>query len=400
MKEVERDSQDRFLSPEQIDFFSDSKIRDEYGKLIPMFHGSSYEFDVFDTSKIRSVDSDADYNGFWFSSDPGTLPAWTKLRARYEVYLNVCNPAPMDVVKKVIRETHKDWQDIEAEKNLHTESRSINDEVRYRLQDLGYDGIIHDWMPEIDVQELEETGRTKVISMRGTEYLLKKDEEFGGLDLFYYDEDEPGFEGEHLTGYEDLEDYRSLQYRTVVCFHPEQIKMVANRTPTHDLDFKYNAPENSNSLRPMTYIDFNGDANLVFPRLNFYLADNNLYLGLLSEDLEWGGLEPYSDVTVNIDPLPYLHSCIDTNNNSQEIIEFLEKNGFGEDTGRHMFSGFCLYPIFRFNEEKLREIDPETFAAYAKAHGMDKPSLDAQISGAESRVEQVRPCKEMQEPER
>lgn len=404
MNEHERDNLDRYMSPEQSAFFKDSKIRDEQGSLMTFYHGSSYEFDAFDIETIRSVDSDASYNGFWFSTDERTLPAWTKLQARYEVYLNVTNPAPMDVVTDVIRKLHKDWEYPRSEPVYRPESRSFCDEVRYRLQELGYDGIIHDWRPEVNRQELEEIGQTKITSRRGTEYLLKKDEEFGGLDLFYYDKDAPGFKGEHLTSYEDADDYLSQQECTVVCFRPEQIKMVANRTPTMDPNFKYNAPEKADdqtpSLAPMTYIDFCGDANLVFPRLNFYVDNDNLYLGLVSEDLEWGGLAPYCDVTVNIDRLPYLHSCIDTNNNGEKIIEFLEKNGFGEDTGMHMFSGFCLYPVFRFNEEKLREIDPEMFDAYAKAHGKDKLSLATQISGAASRAEQPNNSKEPQAPER
>lgn len=391
MSVPEKDNLGRYMSPEQTEFFKDSKIRDEEGRLMTFYHGSSCEFDAFDLSKIRAVDSDAHYNGFWFSTDDMTLPAWTRLQARYEVYLNVTNPAPMDVVRRVIGEAAQALRD-DDKPYQHPQSRSLNDEVRYRLQDMGYDGIIHDWKPHVNRQELEETGQTKVVSTRGTEYLLKKDEEYGGLSLFYYDDFDPNHEGEHLTGYEDLADYLSLQECTVVCFRPEQIKMVANRTPTMDPYFKYNVQENAETrvpaVAPTTYIDFNGDANLLFPRLNSYMDNNNLYLGMLSEDLEYGGLSPYCDVTVNVGPLPYLHSCIDINNNGAKIIEFLEKNGFGERTDMELPSGFCWYPVFRFNEEKLRQIDPEMFAAYAKAHGRDKPSLASQIAGAAERTVQ------------
>lgn len=388
----ERDSLDRFMSPEQTEFFKDSKIRDDEDRLMPFYHGSSYEFDVFDPEKIRAVDSDAYYNGFWFSSDEMTLPAWTRLKARYEVYLNVTNPAPMDVVKRVVQETRSEIVDGDPPYHTHPQSRSLNDEVRYRLQEMGYDGIIHDWKPQVNEQELEETGQTKVTSTRGTEYLLKKNEEYGGLDLFYYDEDEPNHEGMSLTGYEDVGDFLSLQECTVVCFRPEQIKMVANRTPTPDPNFKYNVPEGADgktpSPPPLTYIDGAGDANLVFPRLNIYEDNNNLYLGFVSEDLEWGGLDHYCSATTNVSVLPYLHSCIDTNNNGTRIIEFLERNGFGEMTDMELPSGRCWYPVFRFNEEKLRQIDPEMFAAYAKAHGRDKPSLASQIAGAAERTVQ------------
>lgn len=404
MNSSEQDDLGRPLSVEQSQFFEDSKLRDASGRLMTFYHGSSYEFDVFDTDKIRPIDSDAYYNGFWFSTDPNTLPAWTKLRVRHEVYLNVCNPAPTSIVRETIRETRKHWMRAGDETVFHAKSRSLHDEVRYRLQDMGYDGIIHDWHPEIDGKELESTGQTKVTTIRGTEYLLKKDLKYGGIDLFYYDAQEPDGEGEFLTGYSDLADYLSLQYCTVICFHPNQIKAIDNRTPTLDLNFKSNSPEQE--MKTMAentayvYTDFFGDDNQVYFRLNHYTQNNNLYLGLLKYDAEFDMMTPYCDVTVNIGALPYLESAIDTNNNGRKMLDFLEKNGFGKATGLELPSGFCWFPVFRFNEDKLREIDPETFAEYAKAHGMDRKPLAQQISAAEKRVDDVHVGKEAPHHER
>jgi len=135
------------------------------------------------------------------------------------------------------------------------------------------------------------------------------------------------------------------------------------------------------------YTDSYGDDNTLYPKLNFYLSDNNIYLGFDYYDPELDAIEPYCDATVNIDALPYLEACIDTNNNGQKMVDFLVKNGFGEPTGHMVPSGFCVYPVFRFHESKLREIDPDTFAAYAKVHGMDKPSLDTAISSAQRKTE-------------
>ena len=79
MSEAIIDDLGRELTTAQQIFFANSKIRDEAGHLLTMYHGSSYDFDVFDFNRIRAYESDAFYNGFWFSSDPNTLPAWTKL---------------------------------------------------------------------------------------------------------------------------------------------------------------------------------------------------------------------------------------------------------------------------------------------------------------------------------
>ena len=135
------------------------------------------------------------------------------------------------------------------------------------------------------------------------------------------------------------------------------------------------------------YKDFLGDDNTLYPKLNFYLSNNNLYLGFDSYDPELNAMEPYCDATVNIDTLPYLEACIDTNNNGTKMIDFLVANGFGEPTGRMLPSGFCWFPVFRFHESKLREIDPDTFVAYEKAHGMDRPKLDATIGQAKTKSE-------------
>jgi len=139
------------------------------------------------------------------------------------------------------------------------------------------------------------------------------------------------------------------------------------------------------------YKDSYGDDNTLYPKLNFYLSDNNLYLGFDYYDPELDTIEPYCDATVNIDTLPYLEACIDTNNNGQKMVDFLVANGFGEPTGRMIPSGFCWFPVFRFHESKLREIDPNTFAEYAKIHGMDKPKLDTAIDNAKSKSQNLRP---------
>lgn len=134
-----------------------------------------------------------------------------------------------------------------------------------------------------------------------------------------------------------------------------------------------------------------GGTERVLPKLAMYTENNNLYVGLDFFDTDCDTWLPYADVTVNVGALPYLESAIDTNNNGQGIIAFLVENGFGELTGDAIPSGFCVFPVFRFNEEKLKEIDSFEFKNYAKAHGRDVSSqtLDEKISEAEEIVELI-----------
>ena len=85
-----------------------------------------------------------------------------------------------------------------------------------------------------------------------------------------------------------------------------------------------------------------------------YADNGSLYVGLITN--EEGYPEPWSNLTVNLDKsFRCKENCayIDTNNNGDGIIDWLETNGFGEQTGRLVFSGFCIYPEFKFNMEEI-----------------------------------------------
>lgn len=92
----------------------------------------------------------------------------------------------------------------------------------------------------------------------------------------------------------------------------------------------------------------------VWLRTSNYCNNGNLYVGLTCKIVEDGDewYEPYADITVNIDKLEPDCAAIDTNNFPQ-AEEFITGNGFAEFTGNYAFSGYCVYPIYRFNMELL-----------------------------------------------
>ncbi len=128
----------------------------------------------------------------------------------------------------------------------------------------------------------------------------------------------------------------------------------------------------------------------VYPVFDMYRDDDNLYMGMDYFDEEEQMMDHFASITVNIDRLPYLQSTIDTNNNGQKILDFLQRNGFGTCTGRTMHSGFCLYPVFQFEEEALHRMDPDFFRQYAQVHGRNpailaKTNLTGKIQQATER---------------
>ena len=88
--------------------------------------------------------------------------------------------------------------------------------------------------------------------------------------------------------------------------------------------------------------------------LNNYCENNNLYVGLVTHEEGWP--EPWSSLTVNLS-VKCADDCafIDTNNNGEEIIDWLVENKLGKPTGRIKVSGWCVYPEFKFNVETLME---------------------------------------------
>ena len=47
-----KDSAGRTLTDEQAEYFKDSKVRDENGNLLVVYHGTDADFTVFDRNKI------------------------------------------------------------------------------------------------------------------------------------------------------------------------------------------------------------------------------------------------------------------------------------------------------------------------------------------------------------
>jgi len=85
-----------------------------------------------------------------------------------------------------------------------------------------------------------------------------------------------------------------------------------------------------------------------------YRNNGNLYVGLICRieeyDNEWW--EPYADITVNVGKMEKNCGAIDTNNFPQ-ATEFLEEYQLATFTGRYEFSGYCAYPIYEFDMDKV-----------------------------------------------
>ena len=98
-----------------------------------------------------------------------------------------------------------------------------------------------------------------------------------------------------------------------------------------------------------------------------YMDNNAVYLGLMDRENEKD--EFWCDVTVNLGGnLPPYCGYLDTDN-SPGIMKFVEKYHLGKFTGIPGYSGFRVYPLYKFDREKLRELCPDEVELYERLIG-------------------------------
>ena len=97
----------------------------------------------------------------------------------------------------------------------------------------------------------------------------------------------------------------------------------------------------------MEYL-FNGEKVTLI--VSTYASYNNLYVGLISEG------EPYADITVNLEHLTDPCTAFVDTNNLPNIEKFLTDNHIAEYLGTIQTSGYCAYPLYRFNPEIINKL--------------------------------------------
>lgn len=104
----------------------------------------------------------------------------------------------------------------------------------------------------------------------------------------------------------------------------------------------------------------------VFLEINTYLNNGCMYIGLVEQGEH---PEPYGDLTVNLSgKVPDYCGYVDLNN-MPELEQFIEENKLGEFTGLVKRSGFCEYPLYLFDADRLRQLCPDGMSVYEAGIG-------------------------------
>lgn len=93
---------------------------------------------------------------------------------------------------------------------------------------------------------------------------------------------------------------------------------------------------------------------------NKYTNNNRFALGL--DCLTSEGWQPYANITVNLvdETIPFdteevVYGFVDANN-FPKAEEFIRKSDIGEKTNFEGHSGYCTYPLYRFDKKKISKL--------------------------------------------
>ena len=216
-----RDSAGNVLTAEQQEFFKDSQVRDDDGRLKVMYRGGNGDFTVFDRRKSKH--SNLYGRGFYFTDSESHAQQYGNARA---FYLNIQHP---------VSTTETTITRIQMQKFLDAVAENEDD---FSFENYGYgatvDSVLNSVYGKSDFAMLYDVDQTAIGDMVAAVELFN---EVNG------------------TNYDGL-----ILDTETVAFYPEQIKNVDNREPTGDPDIRFSERDDTRTDRDVLSDAADGDA--------------------------------------------------------------------------------------------------------------------------------------------
>lgn len=89
--------------------------------------------------------------------------------------------------------------------------------------------------------------------------------------------------------------------------------------------------------------------------INKYFNNKNTAISLLCKTSN--GIEPFATITVNFDIVLKEDLAFLDTNNCPWVENFIQDYELGCFADNYMYSGFCKYPLYKLNLNKIREFD-------------------------------------------
>ena len=117
-----------------------SKVVDENGEPMVLYHASINDFNEFEEKYINSNETDALINGFWFTTNKQTSPAWISGNYTKSFFLCVKNQISHKEVYDIFIDI---YENIEEYRDYGDYEFSIHNKVREIAKSKFYDGYFH-----------------------------------------------------------------------------------------------------------------------------------------------------------------------------------------------------------------------------------------------------------------
>ena len=186
----EQDSEGNILTLEQAKYFSSSKVRDKSGRLLVCYHSTDEEFDEFD--------SEYSWDNFGFHFGTKEAAEYIGGEIMKSCYLNITNPL-------ILKEDLQYWDAFSFIRLLYE-----NPQLQKDIKIDGWKEIKEQYAEDLEYDDFDESFYCA---------------EYGQVvrDALYNSK----YDGIIYTNWG--EDAGSISY---MCFYPEQIKYIDNKTPT------------------------------------------------------------------------------------------------------------------------------------------------------------------------
>lgn len=234
---ISRDSEGKELSAQQQEYFKDSKVRDENGNLLPVYHGSPNEFFVFDRKRMGKG-NDQFGAGFYFATSEEASRSYGD--NVHKTYLNITKPI-------VINRT-ADGGDLFDVKITQKQAYEI-----LKRHPLIYDpessplGDMFEEYWEVGAKDYmirEAAKNFNSIGLLDSDYLAYRNYP---NELHEAIRDVLGYDGVEVR-------FDNTGDRFYVAWFENQIKQTSNKNPTGSADIRYSISQNQNT-RDENYIN-------------------------------------------------------------------------------------------------------------------------------------------------
>ena len=239
-----KDSEGNTLTKAQQEYFKDSKIRDENGNLLVVYHGSPAKFTVFD-HKYLNVNGNSHGRGFYFTEKRSLAEGYERESGQLlKGYLNITNPLSEDKVTIKKADLLKLIKAVCKEEAQEYVNDGEYDSVSEAIRDTWISNYVNTYETRMDDAYREVANSIYSANTNDVEMIAELTNAGRNDIVLKLTHDILGYDGVIYTAVDGSHEFVSLV--------SEQFKSIDNTKPTSDPDIRF-------SLKDSEYLELAKD---------------------------------------------------------------------------------------------------------------------------------------------